>query len=383
MKYCKKCLQPDTRPGIKFDENQVCYACKYEDKKNKNIDWVKREAELKEIASWAKKEAKERNTYDAVIGVSGGKDSTFQAIYAKEKLGLNVLLVNSTPDCITEIGRHNLDNLANWGFDLIQMRPNPKICKQLAKESFYRFGNIVKPSEYCLWASAYIIADKFNIPLIIQGENAVQTLGTANTAQEDNSDAFGVVNLNTLGGCKAKDLCFGDITLKDLFMYEFPDIEKCKAKGIKAIYLQSYAKEWSQIKNASFSIARGLWCRDREDLHDLGRYRRYNSLDSDFASVNQMIKYYKFGFGITTDEACYDIREGYLTREDAIWLINEYDGKCGEQYIEQFCKYINITKDEFWNVVDTFVNKKLFTKLGQGIYKKNFTVGEDFNEHNI
>lgn len=383
MKYCKKCLQPDTRPGIKFDENQICYACKYEDKKNKYIDWTKREAELKEIADWAKKEANKRNTYDAVIGVSGGKDSTFQAIYAKEKLGLNVLLVNSTPDCITEIGRHNLDNLANWGFDLIQMRPNPKICKKLAKESFYRFGNIVKPSEYCLWASAYIIADKFNIPLIIQGENAVQTLGTANTAQEDNSDAFGVVNLNTLAGCRAKDLCFDDITLKDLFMYEFPDIEKCRAKGIRAIYLQSYAKEWSQIKNASFSIARGLWCRDREDLHDLGRYRRYNSLDSDFALVNQMIKYYKFGFGITTDEACYDIREGYLTREDAIWLINEYDGKCGEQYIEQFCKYINITKDEFWNVVDTFVNKKLFTKLGQGIYKKNFTVGEDFNEHNI
>lgn len=381
MKYCKKCLQPDTRPGIKFDERQVCYACKYEEEKDKDIDWAKREQELRDIAELAKKKAKENNSpYDCVIGVSGGKDSTFQAIYTKEKLGLNILLVNSTPDGITEIGRHNLDNLASHGFDMIQMRPNPVICKKLAKESFYRYGNLVKPSEYCLWSSAYIIADKFNIPLIIQGENAVQTLGTASTTQKSDDDAFGVVNLNTLGGCNAKDLCFDDIELKDLFMYQFPDIEACKKKGIRAIYLQYYAKEWSQINNAAFSLARGLWGRDREDLHDLGRYRRYNSLDSDLSGVNQMIKYLKFGFGIATDEACYDIREGYLSREDAKWLVNEYDGKCGQKYIDMFCEYIDISLDEFWNVVDGFVNKKLFDKISQGVYKPKFVVGEDFDE---
>ena len=35
MKYCKKCLQPDTRPGIKFDDKGVCYACLYEEEKKK------------------------------------------------------------------------------------------------------------------------------------------------------------------------------------------------------------------------------------------------------------------------------------------------------------------------------------------------------------
>ena len=27
MKYCKKCLMPDTRPGISFNEEGVCSAC--------------------------------------------------------------------------------------------------------------------------------------------------------------------------------------------------------------------------------------------------------------------------------------------------------------------------------------------------------------------
>ena len=37
-------------------------------------------------------------------------------------------------------------------------------------------------------------------------------------------------------------------------MYQFPDKEKMAKKGIKAIWLQYYAKEWSQVYNADFSI---------------------------------------------------------------------------------------------------------------------------------
>ena len=29
MRYCKRCLQPDTRPNITFDENGVCPPCNY------------------------------------------------------------------------------------------------------------------------------------------------------------------------------------------------------------------------------------------------------------------------------------------------------------------------------------------------------------------
>lgn len=373
MKYCKKCLQPNTRPGIKFNEEGICYACLYEEEK-KNIDQISREKELKEIAEWAKKTAK--GAYHCVIGVSGGKDSSFQAVYAKEKLGLNVLLVNSEPDKITEIGKHNIENLINQGFDIIKMRPNPKIIKKLVKESFYKYGNPIKPTEYPLWTSAYIIADKFDIPLIIQGENAALTLGVVNTGLGNDGNALNVNEGNTLAGGNASDWVDEDISLNQLYMYQFPDKKRLIDKGIKAIYLQYYVKEWSQVYNADFSIARGLFGRTTEDLHDIGRYRRYSALDSDMQIVNQMLKYYKFGFGFATDEACYDIREGRISREEAIWLVNEYDGKCGEKYIKEFCEYINITLEEFWKVVDTFVNKELFEKDENRKWIPKFKIGE-------
>lgn len=381
MKYCKKCLQPDTRPGVLFDEEQVCYACRYEESKER-IDWLAREKKLQEIADNAKIEAKNRGVaYDCVIGVSGGKDSTFQAVYAKERLGLHPLLVNCVPDELTDIGRANIDNLSKLGFDIISIRPNPQIARRLARKTFLERGNVVAASEYCLWASAYIMAEKFNIPLIIQGENAALTLGTAKI-QETTDDAFSVVQLDTLRGGQVDLLIQGeeDISLDDVFLYQIPEVDLMKNKGIRAIFLQYYIKEWSQVGNAEFSVARGMIGRMTENLEDMGRYRRYTALDSNLVFVNQMIKYLKFGFGYATDEACYDIREGRLTREEAIWYVKQYDGKCGQQYIKETCNYLSITEKEFWEVVDRYVNQKLFEKNSEGKWIPKFRVGEDWDE---
>ena len=135
MRYCKRCLQPDTRPGVVFDDEQICFACRYEESK-KTIDWVARGAELASFADHARSEAKKRgNIYDCVIGVSGGKDSTFQALYARDRMGLHPLLVNCAPDEITEIGRKNIDNLGNLGFDILSVRPNPVVAKKLARKT--------------------------------------------------------------------------------------------------------------------------------------------------------------------------------------------------------------------------------------------------------
>lgn len=38
MRYCKKCTMPDTRPGITFDAEGVCSACRHYENR-KNVDW--------------------------------------------------------------------------------------------------------------------------------------------------------------------------------------------------------------------------------------------------------------------------------------------------------------------------------------------------------
>ena len=133
-----------------------------------------------------------------VVSFSGGKDSTTQAVIAREELGLHCLLVNGEPEGLTELGRHNIENLKQLGFDVISMRPNPKLMKKLIKWDFYNHLNPVKATEFSLWASTYIIAEKFRVPLIIQGENPGLTLGARLTGVGTDGNALKAEMLQTL-----------------------------------------------------------------------------------------------------------------------------------------------------------------------------------------
>jgi len=350
MRYCKKCVQPDTRPGIYFNEKGICGACLYQEQAKKEIDWEARQEELQEIAHWAKGK---RRAYDCVIGVSGGKDSTFQSLYARDVLGLRPLLVNSEPENITEVGRHNIENLKNLGFDVCALRPNPQVMKRLIKKDFYRYLNPVKVTEYSLWHSAYIVAQAFKIPLIIQGENPGLTLGVRKKTGTG-GDALNFDQQDTLEKDYLSEYVGDGIEPEDLFLFH-SDRAALQQEGIRAIWLGYYVKEWSQPGNAAFSIAHGLQIKPADlDLHDIGTYRRFSQLDSDLVQVNQMLKHIKFGFGQATDHACYDIREGRISREEGIALVKGFDGKCAERYIQQFCDYIEIPLEEFWNVAKGF-----------------------------
>ena len=371
MKYCRKCVQPDTRPGLVFDGEGVCMACRFSEQ-IETIDWDERQRQLREIAEWAKETS--HGGFDCVVGVSGGKDSTVQALYVKDQLGLKALLVNYVPDNITEVGRHNLENLVQKGFDLVSIRPNPQVFRALARRAFFEYGNPVKPSEYVLYAVAYHVALAFGIPLIVQGENPAITIGVVNDI-EPTDDALNLDQVDTLAGGNASDWVQEGIGLRDLLFYQFPNKDEMRKK-VRAIFLGYYIKEWSFTGNAEFAVARGLKGRVGHDPNLTGRLNPYSQLDSDMGIPNQMLKYYKFGFGGMTDGACYDIREGRLSREEGISLVEQYDGKCDIHYIRELCEYIGVTMDEFWQVVDGFVNEELFRKdPTSGEWKPLFKVG--------
>ena len=95
--------------------------------------------------------------------------------------------------------------------------------------------------------------------------------------------------------------------------------------------------------------------------------------------LNQMIKYYKFGHGRVTDYLNAEIRYGNISRNEAIKIAEKYDGSYHEKYINSFCKYLEITKDKFWETVSGYVNKDLFVLNNKSTGKKyipKFKVGK-------
>ena len=358
--YCSKCCQLLTRPKLTFNSEGVCGACQWEEEK-KLIDWDKRHLLLEAMAEMAKYRAKKRGTYDACLGVSGGKDSTFTALYARDELKLNCLLVSAFPDEITEEGKANFDNLVNLGFDCVRIHVNPKLLRVMMRWDFLDHLHFRKATEYPLWASTYTVAKEKNIPLVIQGENAALTLGVAEDMNTD-WDATTVYKTNTIAGATAVEhypLC----DPKELIAYTFPDLSKWDGK---AIWLNWFVKEWGQHHNAQFAVEHGL----KTHAYTEENYRKYGHtymstcLDSFYHSPSQMHKFVKYGFGYMTDAACYEIRDGRMTREQGFELIDKYDGLCGDDLIEHLCKWLQISRVEHDRTVDKFANKNLVEKQG-------------------
>ncbi|MGY5148929.1 MAG: N-acetyl sugar amidotransferase [Candidatus Nitrosopumilus sp. bin_68KS] len=350
MKICKKCIQPNTRPSVLFNDESICGACLWEEER-KLIDWDKRRDELRKIAQNAKNKSK--GPYDCVIGVSGGKDSTKQAITARDELELRCLLVNYEPENITELGRQNIENLKSQGFDVITIRPNPNVMKKLIKYDFLKHLNPVKASEFPLYSSTYVIAEKFEIPLIIQGENPGLTVGASLTGVGTDSDALKAYQLQTLSSGWKEYLNVDGITEDELYLFHY-DVNKLKQLDIQGIWIQYFLKEWSYRGNAEFSKKYGFKEREKIQPYEIGTYVGFAQIDSDLVHVNQMLKYIKFGFGQCMDHACYDIRDELMDRKTAIDLVLKYDGKCADSYVNDFCKYIEISQSEFWDTAEKF-----------------------------
>ena len=138
MEYCKRCVMPETKPGLTLDNKGVCSACRSVEKK-KEIDWKERKKELLELCETVKKN--NRGPYDCIVAVSGGKDSIYMAWHMKEVCKMRVLCVCVSEHLKTQEGIENLNNMIEkLGIDTIVISLKPSTHKALRKKTFNELG---------------------------------------------------------------------------------------------------------------------------------------------------------------------------------------------------------------------------------------------------
>jgi N-acetyl sugar amidotransferase len=116
--------------------------------------------------------------YDAIMGVSGGVDSTYLAYMAYQQ-GLRILLVHCDNGWNTETSVRNIENIIKkTNYDLHTVVLNWDEFRDI-QISFFKAGvvDIELPYDYALMISMYLIAIKYNIHNILSGHNLV-TEGT-------------------------------------------------------------------------------------------------------------------------------------------------------------------------------------------------------------
>ena len=367
FQHCTQCLNPSTRPGLHFSEEGICSAClNYNNRAS--VNWDERQKEFLRILD----KYKSNNNYDCVVGVSGGKDSTYQVLTLL-RMGLKPLAVTAVTCALSDIGRKNLDNLNKLGVDRIEISTSKPVRAAMNRHGLRTIGDISWPEHASIFSAPLRIGVQMGIPLQVWGENPANEYGGPAAAEKTNCltgewfDTF-----STLNGLSPLDFVGVDcITEKDMLTFLPPSVEESQRVGITGIFL-GYYFPWDGLKNAIIAQAYGL---TTFSATVEGSIVNYENLDNYHTGIHDYLMYLKFGFGRATSLANMFIRRGRISREEASLMVQMHDGKfpgtCLGRSLQSILDDIAMEVDEFYAICDRFTNKEIFATDSQGNFIKN------------
>ena len=206
------------------------------------------------------------------------------------------------------------------------------------------------------------IAVKFKIPLIIWGENSQAEYGGPLEDQERNFQdvdwhkKYGetiYVKNQTSGYRNIEHMLEYGVEMRNLLPYVYPSDEEILKVGVTGLYLGQFLK-WDGIKQLQKMKQKYGFM-----VHDgpmEGTYTNYENLENKGQGLHDYMKWVKFGYGRATDQASIEIRHRTLERKEGLRLVKKYEGKIPEIYLEEYLKDFEITREEFFKIVDKIVD---------------------------
>lgn len=330
IRTCKECgFILGTRPHLK-DKDGVCLSClnKY---RKETIDWGSRQ---KWLTEYIKERRNSNSPYDCVVGVSGGKDSCSIVKRLVECHDVKKILLVHVCDEFTpsQAGLHNLDNLVRtYNLDLLNFRYAPRTFVEESRKDFFNELQPLKWIEEKLYRKPLEVARAFSVPIVFMGENSAFEYG-----EEEECEIFSPLSDDT-----TKVIYMGAI-----WPYSTDDAyEQARAIGFKTL---SEFDDWQRQGSAD----------------------DFTQIDSKGYMIHLWLKFIKFGFQRVSDMACRFVREGKLTREQAVQMIKDSDWICDPLAKKDFCRALQITEREFDETVDRFANRELLVKDANGHWRR-------------
>ena len=357
VKYCKKCVISNQRPRIVFDEEGICNACHFAEYKKNKVNWNDRDKELRDLLS---QHRSKDGRHDVIVPASGGKDSGFVAHKLKYEYGMNPLTVTWAPHIYTDVGWENFQGLLNSGLDNITGTPNGAVHRRLTLMSMREIGDPFQPFIYGQTLFPLQIALKFGIKLVFYGENGEAEYGGEAKAWDVKSVTMDEFGTRFFSDFPVEYWLEKGFANSDLAHYLPPDSGELKQSGIERHFF-SYYNKWVPQENFYY-CSKHVGFKPNPEGRSEGTYSKYASLDDKIDGFHYYFMLLKFGIGRATADAAHEIRDGHITREEAIALVQRYDTEFPMKNFQEFLNYCNTDEDEFWKIVEKWRNPKLWKR---------------------
>lgn len=303
--------------------------------------------------------------FDCIVPVSGGKDGSYVAHNLKYKYGLNVLCVTVNPPLQLDIGKTNLENFKQNGFDLISLDVNLETMRALDRQGFLDDGQGYYGWLILIHTAVIRMAQKFNIKYVFYSEDGEVEYGGSDQKKHKQFYDIQYMKEVYLNDKLDKTISNAKLDKKNLYWFNFDE-----SYDIKFTHY-SYYENWDPYRNYLYAKQHcGLIDLDEGNV---GTFTNFAQNDQILASFHYYLMYLKFGFGRATQDAGIEIRRGAMTRDQAINLVKLYDGSSPEQFFNDIAQYYRITNEKLKLTIIKHTNKSLFEIVGDEI-KPRFNI---------
>lgn len=337
---CSNCIMDTSAPNITFDTRGWCDYCRnyYE---NILPDWHPDETGEKMLAPIIDKIKKEGkgSSHDCLIGISGGVDSSYVTLLAKEKFGLRPLLLHVDTGWNSQVAVNNIEKLIDGlGLDLYTEVVQWQEMKDLQLAFFKaQVAHVDTPQDHALNAALYNFAAPKGFKYIITGANY-----STECVREPLAWHYHASDLRQLKDIHRR---FGHHPLKtfpmsDIFTYK---LYHRFVKGIMVVKPLNYVP-YIKKKATQELVDRFGWQKYAN--------KHYESRFTRFYEGYWLPK--KFGYDKRRAHFSSLILTKQMTREEAVERIAKpaYDEQLMAQDFEYVAKKLDLTVEEFQRIMD-------------------------------
>lgn len=346
MKKCTRCLTPETVDTITFDEHGVCSVCRQIETKKDVIDWGARWTQLQGIIG----EYQGKGLYDCIVPYSGGKDSVFQLYYIVRVLKLKPLVVRYNHWGYRPlVEENNRSVFKQLGVDVVELTTSFHTVRETMLEAFKRRGDSCWHCHTGIYAGVMHMAVRFEVPLLFWGESTAEyhSWYTFEDMEEVDEKRFNRLMNQGMTADDMYEFLEGRVERRDLWMFDYPKRKDLMRLKVRSICLGNYI-EWDTKANVEL-IKRELGWKGQE-VEGVPPEYDYEKIECTFQGMRDFSKFVKRGYGRANHLLSIDIRNGRKTREEAIEIERQYDGKRPAS-LEWFLDIIKLSEQEYYDIL--------------------------------
>lgn len=325
---CKRCILPESFPGLTFDESGICNKCRAYERRWSNFDFKKSEEYVRNIFEAAKSK---NNKYDCVIGISGGKDSSYALYLCTQRYKLKPLCATFDNGFLSTEASENIRKLTTrLNVEHISFKADWELMKRLYRHFLLTAGELCSPCNIGIGSFLYDTANKYSIPLIISGFSP-RTDAVDNNVYHITTEYFQNVAKGYFSKNEIKDFLHSKAFTRALYHL---------TGRIKYITLPLYV-EWDEEEIISVLERQIDWKVETPITTE--------HTDCIATKLKEYLRIKEFGFSEKTMKFSVLVRNRFMNREEALAKAEAFESEIMEDksgLVQKAIQMLDLSKEE-------------------------------------